>query len=292
MAFQIKPKKAKSDFTEDGLPSNRAEVFFDVIKIRFGTLIKAGLILLLFALPLLIVSFIKDSYLYSVQSAFSQGDMTEAELSAFTFVTDAVYYVAEIICIVVFGVGLSGVLRVIRRIVWGEPVFFAHDLIDGIRMQGGRYALYTFFLGLLNCLGGVITLLDFEAEFIKYIPFGINFAILLPPLLFALVESQIYNFRLLNEYKNGAILYLKTFFKTILATVILCLPLLFGLIEIIALKYIVVIVFFVFVLPLLLTGEFLYFNAVLDKYVNKETYPEIYDKGIRRKAPTNKDSVL
>ena len=41
--------------------------------------------------------------------------------------------------------------------------------------------------------------------------------------------------------------------------------------------------FSILVLPLLLLGFFLYETYLLDKYVNKEKFPELYDRGIHRK---------
>ena len=283
MSLFFKRRKAKYDFTEDGLPSDRKEVFFDALKLRFVTFVKVGFVLLLFAIPLIAAGLIKDSYLYTIMLGAEQGEIAEASYRDYVFTIELVYLIAEAICLVAIGVGVSGALRVIRQIVWGEPIFFIEDLFDGIKMQGLRYAIYFLLIGLFNFFGRSAILLELDIGFMKYIPLGMNYVVFLPPLLFALAQSQIYKFKLTQEYKNGAILYLKTFPKTILATAIACAPLLLELIGIIVLKYVLMIVFIVFILPFLLMGEFLYFNGVLDEYINKERYPEIYDKGIRRK---------
>ncbi|MBO4572537.1 MAG: hypothetical protein J5762_02045 [Clostridia bacterium] len=283
MSLFFRSKKADHDFEEDKLPSNRKEVFFDALKIRAGTLIRLGLVLLLFAAPLIVAGFIKDSYYYIVQTSYAQGEMTEENYSGIIFTIELFYYVAKIICFIVLGLGLSGVLRVIRQIIWGEPVFFWHDIFDGIKMQGARYSIYFFFAGLLNLLGRLVIFFGFNSEFLKYLPLGLNYVLFLPPLLYALIQSQIYRFRLLDEYKNGFILYFKTIPQTVLVTIIVCLPLLFDLISLLVLKYAVIAIYVVAVLPLLTMGEFLYFMSVLDRYINKERYPEIYDKGVRRK---------
>ena len=284
MNLFFKQKKAKSDFEESGLPSNRIEVFFDALKLRFFTFIKLGLVLLLFALPLVIADIVKDNCLYSVQIAYSQAEITEDYYSGLVTTIEIIYYISEMICFIVLGLGLSGTLRVIRQIIWGEPVFFSQDFADGIKKQGARYAIYFFFLGLFNFFGRLIIVIGFEAEFVRYIPLGMNFVVFLPPLCFALAQSLIYNFKIFDEYKNGFILYLKTLPKTIIATAIICLPLLLDLIGLIVLKYILIIVFIVAVLPILLMGELLFFVSVFDEHINKERYPEIYDKGIKRKS--------
>ena len=122
-----------------------------------------------------------------------------------------------------------------------------------------------------------------QYEIVKIIPFALSLVILFPPLLYSLTQTTMYNNRVLSEYKNGFILYIKTFPLTILATIIVLLPLLFDLIPLFVIKYIIMAIFVVLLFPIILLGEFLFFNSRLDKYINKEMYPEIYDKGIHRK---------
>ena len=288
MSLFFKRKKADIDFEEDKLPSNRKEVFFDVCKIRFGTLMLIGLVLLTFAVPLVVAGFIKDAYSYTVQLSYIDGAITEENYSGMVFSIELFYSFAEIFCLIILGFGLSGVLRVVRQIIWGEPVFFMRDVLDGIKMQGLRYAVYFMLAGLFNLLGRLAIVFGVDVELLKYVPLGLNYFLFLPPLLYALIQSQVYNFKILDEYKNGFILYFKAFPQTLLITLIVCLPLLFDLIGILVLKYLLIVIFIVAILPFLLTGEFLYFMSVLDRYINKERYPEIYDKGIHRKSENQK----
>lgn len=290
MGLFFRSKKARVDFKEEDLPSNRREVFFDLFKLRFSTLMNVGLILLLFSLPTIIAGMVKDSFIYSIQTSFAQDEINAEYLSEFSTITNFFYYLARIVCFIVFGIGLAGAMRVIKLIVWGEPLFFRQDFFEGIRSSGKRYALYFFFVGLFDLLARSFMFLEAGSEFVKYIPFGVNIVVLLPPLLFALAECQIYTLKPLQEYKNGFIFYIRTFPKTILATIIICLPMFFDLIGIYVLKNILIAVFIVAVLPLTLTGEFLYFMSVLDEHVNKVHYPTIYKKGIYEKEKKEETS--
>ena len=44
--------QAKDNYTHDMLPSNRREVFFDVVKLQWRALLLLGILVLLFAMPL------------------------------------------------------------------------------------------------------------------------------------------------------------------------------------------------------------------------------------------------
>ena len=283
MAQLFKPRKAKHDFTIDNLPSNRKEVFFDCLKLRFRDFFKLGLLLLLFALPLIIAGFVKDTFLFYMTNELENGSMTEEDFNGVYTLLMFGYYFVEIICLIIFSLGLAGALRVIRQIVWGEPVFFTQDFFEGIKLNKNHFIIYFFFIGLFNLLNHLVMLSNVQYEIVKIIPFALSLVILFPPLLYSLTQTLMYNNRVLSEYKNGFILYIKTFPLTILATIVVLLPLLFDLIPLFVIKYIIMAIFVIILFPIILLGEFLFFNSRLDKYINKEMYPEIYDKGIHRK---------
>ena len=283
MALLFKIRKAKHDFTIDHLPSNRKEVFFDCLKIRLRDFLKLGLLLLLFSLPLIIAGLVKDSILYNIYEELNNGLITEEDYNGlYTFLMLG-YYLIEMICLIIFSLGLAGALRVIRQIAWGEAVFFTQDFFEGIKLNKNHFIIYFLFIGMFNSLNHLVLLLNIQYEIVKLLPFALSIVILFPPLLYSLAETLMYNNRVLNEYKNGFILYIKTFPTTILATIIVLLPLLFDLIPLFVIKYIIIAIFTIVLFPIILLGEFLFFNSKLDKYVNKAMYPEIYDKGIYRK---------
>ena len=62
------------DYSRDMLPHSRKEIFFDVVKLQWRTLIGCGMVLLLFYLPLLLSCVVKD--LYQMQF-FSELDATQ-----------------------------------------------------------------------------------------------------------------------------------------------------------------------------------------------------------------------
>ena len=57
----MKQKVAKTDFSEQNLPHNRKEVFFDCVKLYWQKLLLLGLIMLACAVPLLTASAVCDT---------------------------------------------------------------------------------------------------------------------------------------------------------------------------------------------------------------------------------------
>ncbi len=283
MSIFFRNKIAKNDFKEDNLPSNRKEVFIDCLKLRLFDFFKIGLLIFLFALPLLIAGLVKDTLLFNLLDSLNGGQISEEDFNdAYTLLLLG-YYLVEIVCLIIFSLGLAGSLRVIRQIAWGEAVFFIQDFFEGIKLNIKHFIIYFLFIGTFIFLNHLVMIFDIQYEIIKAIPFGISVFVLFPPLLYSLAETLMYTNGVIAEYKNGFALYIKTFPGTILATSIILLPLLFELISLFIVKYIVISVFIILFFPIILLGEFLFFNSRLDKYVNKESYPEIYDKGIHRK---------
>ncbi|MBO6280633.1 MAG: hypothetical protein J6M95_03530 [Bacilli bacterium] len=279
----MKTKKAKNDFLQSDLPSNRKEVFFDSIKLRYGLIFKIGLMMLLFSLPLLVVLFFKDSYLISIESSLSKGSISQESYNEMYKMICRIAYAVCVPCFVIFSIGLAGSLRVIRQLAWGEGVFFIQDFLDGIKANYKHYLIYSLLFGVMHYLGRMAILIDIDLTFIKVLPLIIILSVFLPVMLFGIFQSQIYTNKIWQELKNGAILYIKTFFTTFLALIIICIPIAFAFINLFFIKMLVMILYFVFVVPFILLGEFLYFNSVFDKYINKNNYPDIYGKGINNK---------
>ena len=273
--------KAGQDFRKENLPSNRKELFFDCIKQRFGLIMLLAFVLFLFALPLLLVSFSKDAYLVSIGLAFDKKEITQANYDQMYFMAINLGSLISIPCFLLFSVGLAGALRVIRQLVWQEGIFFKEDFFDGIKLNFKHYLIYGFIFGVCYYISNISTLIPLQnIEILKALPFIITFVIILPIILFAIVQSQIYSLTIKQEMKNGFFFLIKTFFTTFIATAFVAIPLTFDLIPIFFLKMLAVIIYVLFILPFIILGVFLYINSQLDKYLNKEHFPDIYRKGL------------
>ena len=278
----MKVKKAKTAFTRDDLPKNRWEVFGDCLKERFLLFVYIGLALLIFALPLFFVTVMSDNTSTALYHTFVNAEYTREEYAALVQSARSMYSLFFIPCYTVLAAGAAGVMQIIRQLVWGEGVFFMQDMIEGIKTNGLYYALIAFLTGGAAYLQ--VTFLPIESnKYYVVIPI-IASLIFLPPFCFMLSQIVVYKNPFLKYLKNGFLLYIKTVPTTLVFLALFCIPAAIGLnlLPFLA-KYIILTAFFLILAPMLLTGWFLYSCHVFDKFVNKQAYPEIYDKGVYRK---------
>lgn len=279
-------KVATHDFQENDLPSTRVEIFFDTIKLRFGVLFRIGLLMFLFTLPLLMGTAFKDTYLYYLYNSLSSGKIDETQYNEIYMMTYRIFFLGEIPCFLLVALGLAGSFRVIRQLVWQEGIFFVKDFFDGIKNNAKHYLIYISIFGIFHYFARMAILLEINIPVIKYIPIIVLYVIFVPMILYNLIQSQIYTLNIGLEMKNGAILYIRTFFLVLIATLVAVLPIGFIFIPIVAVKIVAEISFILFIIPFILLGELLFFNSQFDKYINKNNYPEIYRKGLHEPKKT------
>lgn len=281
----MRVKKAKTDFTRDDLPRNRWEVFVDCLKERFLLFMSMGLTLLIFALPLFFVTLLKDNTAGALYHAFVNAEYSQEEYYSLLRSANSLYSLYFIPCYIVLAMGTAGVMQIIRQLVWGEGVFFMQDMIEGIKSNGLYYALIAFLSGLYVYLQNTFFPVQ-DSDFFLVIPIIVAL-IFLPPFCFMLSQIVVYKNPFLKYLTNGFLLYIKTVPTTLAFLTLFLIPAVLGLnlLPFLA-KYIILIAFFLILAPMLLTGWFLYSCYVFDKFVNKELYPEIYDKGVYRKEAT------
>ena len=273
-------KQNSHDFQKSDLPKNRREVFFDCVKLRFLTFLGLGAVIAIFMLPLIVITFLKDSFYANLYIQASGGAMTEEQASAAAQSGNFLFNAAAVVCYALLAVGLAGVIRIIRQIIWAEGVFFRQDFFDGVRLNGGQYVVLAIFAGF------VVLLLNFAA------PVDRTTAVLLaaarfsavlvfaPITLFCAAQTAVYKNGPIKTVKNSAVLYLKSLPTTLPFVVVFCLPYLITLIPVLIVKYVVLMVFCLLVAPLMLTAWLLYACYIFDKFINKENFPELMDKGI------------
>lgn len=120
-------KAGKADYTVDNMPKNRLELFFTVLRLNIGNLIKLNLLYDLFCLPLFIWLFIN----YSVLSSF------EDQATAATSFVQSGYLSALLIglipCCMLMGVGSSGQMCILRNWSKDQHSFMLSDFKDALK---------------------------------------------------------------------------------------------------------------------------------------------------------------
>ncbi len=278
-----KPKVAKNDFTGDNLPHSRRDVFRDVLKNRWKDLLKVGALLLLFSLPLLVFGAVGEINAANIYAEYKNGAISAETCASEVAASNGAFALIKIIGYLIFSVGIAGSARVLRQVIWDEPLFFSEDFRDGIKIYGGQFALAMFLYGLCSYTA---VFFSSAANGILYaIALGLGVFILLPAMFFWLSERTVYANRIGENIRNGFMFYVRTLFKSIGMLLLAFLPFIleyvlefFGLYNFIF-KYSYLLICTFLFLPLGIMLWLLYTYSVFDKYINAELFPEILHKG-------------
>ena len=273
-----KNKVSKFDFTENHLPSTRYEVFSDCLKINKTLLVRLGFRLMLFCLPLIICSMLMDISVSTLQEQYLNG---EVELTAI-YSTINLFNFINIFLWGLIGVGFAGCFKVVRRLIWQEPIFINNDFFDGIKLNFKPFALifmcagFTIFVSMSSYMGGT------GEWIVQSLSIFTSIIFLLPILIIMMGLYNVYNITFKEAIYNSLIIYIKNLFKNLLMTLIIVLV--FGLVIISgALKYLLFFILPLFIVPILMVGVHLYLCYLFDIHINQKSYPDYVDKGIHRR---------
>lgn len=138
-------KEKSEGYARASLPSNRWELFWDILKGRFGKLVIINLLMLLFFIPLFALLFFRYVALanlgasYPFNQAFGVGyqalpSMTGYAENIVSTVNTMIYLFLPIVSLIA-AVGVSGGAYVIRNMVWTEGIFVSNDFWRGIKQN-------------------------------------------------------------------------------------------------------------------------------------------------------------
>ena len=279
----MRVKKASKDFSINDLPSNRKEVFFDCFKVRWSTLLKGGFLAFVFAIPYIVLLLSEDLNISRLYQELSNGAISEEEFISSKLSVLLVSNILKTIASIFLSLGLAGLTRLIRQIAWEEPIFFRKDFFDGIRLNGGSFIIIILFLSLIFNVANFTQTALYQQRFLSSIPFGIGLIIVFPIALYNMASVNVYSNGFFTHTKNSILFFLRTVPVSALFILIFCISFLPNLISNALIKYLIIVLMYIILLPYYYLAFFLYASYNFDKYVNKKLYPEIYDKGIVRK---------
>lgn len=270
-----KLKCSKEDYTADDLPQTKKELFFDCYKNQFWLIFKCGLICLTILLPVLLTMIMSDGYVISAIEALENKSVEN--IMAVMYSANMIYGALKAVFFTLFAVLYSGVVRIIRQLLWNEPIFFGDDYKNGIKNDALRFGVTAFIISAVNYALGL-----FNNSVVTYIIYGVFTAFIIPIAVWFLLQSIYYKIGVFACLKNAIIYYIKSFPVTVLLTACLFLPFwaVINFISIILVKYIVLILLLVFYAIPLTMIWIAYASKIFDKFVNKEHYPSIYRKGM------------
>lgn len=292
-----KPKVAAADFTAAMLPKNRKEVFFDVLKQRFWTLLGGSMALLVFSLPLQVAGFVFDMSTVTTYERVMAETITPEDAALTLITLQNTIALLDIVFYLIFAVGFAGVMRIIKRLGWEESVAFSQDFAIGVRQNGRSYAGLFLGFGVFHFLcvyaGNLSSLIGNTGiyPYLGIIPQALCLLFLLPVGGYMVSEMAIYDNRFSQHARLGLTLYLKSIPKTLLVLGLCSVPFLIRLIP----NFYVSLIgraLPVFLLPFLLLAWFLFSCNILDQNVNQKHFPQLVDRGVLGKLASKEADPL
>lgn len=281
MARLKRIKKAAKDYERSMLPQSRRDVFFDVVKLQWRKLLLLALILLVSALPLLLIALYEDSY---ILTAYENPGISEESIPALIAPLHILCAALSAPCLVLFFLGLSGVIRVIRQLAWEEHTMVFPDFLIGFRQNWKQFLP----IGLLFGFGYTIAKIGWHSALVTQassawmqgIGLGLLIFLIAPLIACCIVIIAVYNNSFGGNLKLAAFVCLKSLIKTIGAMLLAFGPA--AAVWVIPHLYLHLIGFIpaMMVFTLGLLGWVLFLFNQLDKHYNAQQYPELVGKGI------------
>ena len=276
-----KTKKAAKDFEQSMLPQTRRAIFFDVVKLQWRKLLLLAAILLVAAIPLLVIAVYEDTYLLT---ALEDPDIPQETIPALIAPLHIFCAVLSCPCIVLFFLGLSGVIRVIRQLAWEENALILPDFMIGFRQNWKQFLPTGMLFGFSYALAKIgwhsAMATQANSVWIQGILLGLLIFLIAPLAACCIVVIAVYNNGFWNNLKLAAYVYLKSPIKSVVGMLLAFGPgIAVWLIPSLQLHLIGSIpAIVVFTLGLL--GWVLFTYNQLDKHYNAQQYPELVGKGI------------
>ena len=263
-----KNDKPKSDFLISDLPKTRKAQFFDLLKNQYTVLLKVGLILVLSALPFFAILVLR--------SIFAYGSSDPDTIVAIQLI----FYAANTVTSLIFAFGLAGALKIIKRLVWNEPIFYSHDFFEGIKENALFFAFAALLLSIAYGLSQVVILFNVGGKFLMYLPKVIFLVAICPVMLESVSFSFIYQCKFITKIKAGFIFGLKCYPSALISSSVFAIFLLLDLIPYIFIKIGIFALALLLLCPILLLGVLINQMRLYDKHFNPKNFPDLVGVGL------------
>ena len=282
-----KVKFANSDYLYSSLPNTRKDAFKDVYKHNFLTILKCGVALLVSIIPVLLFSIFMDVGRLGMTPAH----YSEEDLAVTLLLWHVVRGIGFTLLLVIVVIAISGIMRVLKLVIYQEGVDFFYDFKVGIKESfSSMLVFYLIYMVIYNATNYLR--LIFLSQYVGLVVLLIFFLLFTPMLMWAYLSITIYQTKFWEYTKNSLFFFMKTigfsylFILAIIWPFILSSLVADGLISIpispfyIATKNVIFIVMSLFYYPCVIIITLLFASSKFDKYINKDNYPEIYRKGL------------
>lgn len=279
---------------EQTFPTNRIEVFVDLMKHHKFELLKANLWFLLFSF----ISFglLYFYYLYSgvVHISVQDGSFSLPVSSNGEAMTVDEYLLGfrtivlsvMIITNIALFLGLGGLQNVIQKLIYAEPIDKVRIVFfEGLKKNAKQYIILSLIFSIVIDFAQFMLTYYFlySIDIIGVFCIGISIALLIVLyhfIPFAIPTSNLYKMSFFGVIKNSFGLYFARWLRNIPLTWLISVPVAMFLIPSTYFVSIWSFIFLMLYMPLALIVMTLSFNEVCDDKVNKTQFPEIYRKGL------------
>ena len=282
-----KEKAVRKEFTEEDLPHTRSQVFLTVYKTRAFFIFEVSLLLLLFCLPLFGWDICMRLYIDNLANSLLPDNSNATELIQEAFVMNMVKNGISVLLFGIAGIGFGGAIHAFQGLVWNKLVVVS-DFFDGMKKNIGKYILWgivvglSFFLFELCLYGTPLTKLDTIWRILVYGLGSVQLAIIAVFVSYLYLQNEYYFVKGLNLFFNSVKFTILSFFPMVGFILVIMSPYFLVFIRSFVINF-VSIFLFLFLVSSGLIPLILYADYQFDKRINKEKYPEIYDRGVYRK---------
>ncbi len=126
-------KAGKSDFNPENLPENRVQLFFDVLRVRWSSLVRLNLLYVLFWLPALIWTFWNYLAMENILAMVAEGTIAESAVGEQLLGLLWMWLLIMIPCIAITGPATAGVSYVTRNWARDQHSFMFSDFKDAFK---------------------------------------------------------------------------------------------------------------------------------------------------------------
>lgn len=276
-----KIKKAAADFERSMLPQTRQAVFGDVVKLQWRKLLGIVLILIVSALPLFLIAVYEDSYFLT---AYENPEIPVESIPAIIAPLQNFCAVLSLPAMIIFFLGLSGVIRVVRQLAWEENAMVFPDFIIGMRQNWKQFLP----AGLLFGIGYALAKIGWHSSlatqtgsgWLQGIAFGLLIFLIAPLVACCMVVIAVYQNSFWGNLKLAVSIYLKNPLKAVGGMLLA-----FGLSAAVWViphlqLHLIGSIPAIMAFTLGLLGWMLFVFNQLDKHYNAEHYPELVGKGV------------
>lgn len=280
----MKEKIRVNDLTKNELPHTRWQVFLDLLKNQKRKLVSLSMLAFMFLIPISVDILIFNQFIVGASYSVSDPEV----LSSTIFSLVLYMMITAVPCSMIGFVGLGSLAHVSKMIVWQEGVIVGPEFFIGLKKNWKQSLIFGLIWGLslfLLVVGSFFLLRTQQVSNQKWIfSIGIGlcivqFIVLSIVCAYCLTYSCYYSNSIREVIKNSFVFLAAKFFKNILLFV-LTTGLIVGLMFIDFIIQIIIILIVALLSSFMMIGWTLLSHEAFDQYINKENYPDYYQKGL------------